>query len=187
MRILHTADWHLGKTLEGRSRLSEQADVLDEINTIVKDEQIDAIVMAGDAFDTVNPPALAEQLFYESLSALSDRGKRPIVVIAGNHDNPDRLSAASPLTHENGIHLIGYPTTEPIHIEVPSAGELLAVGALAYPSEARLNEVLSDTFDEKLLRDHYDVKIRQAFEHMTSRFRNDAVKIAASHIYVAGG
>lgn len=61
MRILHTADWHLGKTLEGRSRLSEQADVLDEINTIVKDEQIDAIVMAGDAFDTVNPPALAEQ------------------------------------------------------------------------------------------------------------------------------
>lgn len=78
MRILHTADWHLGKTLEGRSRLSEQADVLDELNTIVKDEQIDAIVMAGDAFDTVNPPALAEQLFYESLSALSDRGKRPI-------------------------------------------------------------------------------------------------------------
>lgn len=47
MRILHTADWHLGKTLEGRSRLSEQADVLDEMNTIVKDEQIDAIVMAG--------------------------------------------------------------------------------------------------------------------------------------------
>lgn len=63
----------------------------------------------------------------------------------------------------------------------------MAVGALAYPSEARLNEVLSDTFDEKLLRDHYDVKIRQAFEHMTSRFRKDAVKVAASHIYVAGG
>ncbi|WP_426982770.1 exonuclease subunit SbcD [Bacillus cabrialesii] len=187
MRILHTADWHLGKTLEGRSRLSEQADVLDELNTIVKEERIDAVVMAGDAFDTVNPPALAEQLFYESLSALSDRGKRPIVVIAGNHDNPDRLSAASPLTHEHGIYLIGYPTTEPLHIEVPSAGELLAVGALAYPSEARLNEVLSDTFDEKLLRDHYDVKIRQAFEHMTSRFRKDAVKVAASHIYVAGG
>ncbi|MCI3988268.1 exonuclease sbcCD subunit D, partial [Bacillus vallismortis] len=75
----------------------------------------------------------------------------------------------------NGIYLIGYPTTEPLHIEVPSEGELLAVGALAYPSEARLNEVLSDTFDEKLLRDHYDVKIRQEFEHMTSRFRNDAV------------
>ncbi|MBJ7896051.1 exonuclease subunit SbcD [Bacillus atrophaeus] len=187
MRILHTADWHLGKTLEGRSRLNEQAEFLEELNRIVKEEKIDAMVMAGDAFDTVNPPALAEQLFYESLSALSDRGKRPVVVIAGNHDNPDRLSAASPLTTEHGIHLIGYPKTEPVHIEVPSADELLAVAALAYPSEARLNEVLSDTFEEKLLRDHYDIKIRQAFEHMSRQCQKDAVKIAASHLYVAGG
>ncbi|MCY8486712.1 exonuclease subunit SbcD [Bacillus atrophaeus] len=187
MRILHTADWHLGKTLEGRSRLNEQAEFLEELNRIVKEEKIDAVVMAGDAFDTVNPPALAEQLFYESLSALSDRGKRPVVVIAGNHDNPDRLSAASPLTTEHGIHLIGYPKTEPVHIEVPSADELLAVAALAYPSEARLNEVLSDTFEEKLLRDHYDIKIRQAFEHMSRQCQKGAVKIAASHLYVAGG
>ncbi|ADP31542.1 exonuclease subunit SbcD [Bacillus atrophaeus] len=187
MRILHTADWHLGKTLEGRSRLNEQAEFLEELNKIVKEEKIDAVVMAGDAFDTVNPPALAEQLFYESLSALSDRGKRPVVVIAGNHDNPDRLSAASPLTTEHGIHLIGYPKTEPVHIEVPSADELLAVAALAYPSEARLNEVLSDTFEEKLLRDHYDIKIRQAFEHMSRQCQKGAVKIAASHLYVAGG
>ncbi|UTQ09384.1 exonuclease subunit SbcD [Bacillus amyloliquefaciens] len=186
MRILHTADWHLGKTLEGRSRLSEQAEVLEELNTIVKEENIDAVIMAGDVFDTVNPPALAEQLYYESLSALSDGGKRPVVVIAGNHDNPDRLAAASPLTNERGIHLIGYPRTEPVHIEVPSADELLAVAALAYPSEARLNEVLSDTFEEKLLRDHYDVKIREAFAHMCGLCRDDAVKIAASHIYVAG-
>ncbi|MFF0881768.1 exonuclease subunit SbcD, partial [Bacillus velezensis] len=64
MRILHTADWHLGKTLEGRSRLSEQAEVLEELNTIVKEENIDAVIMAGDVFDTVNPPALAEQLYY---------------------------------------------------------------------------------------------------------------------------
>lgn len=63
MRILHTADWHLGKTLEGRSRLDEQAQFLDELYQIVKDEHIDVIVMAGDAFDTVNPPARAEQLF----------------------------------------------------------------------------------------------------------------------------
>ncbi|MCY9203755.1 exonuclease subunit SbcD [Bacillus atrophaeus] len=187
MRILHTADWHLGKTLEGRSRLNEQAEFLEELNRIVKEEKIDAVVMAGDAFDTVNPPALAEQLFYESLSVLSDRGKRPVVVIAGNHDNPDRLSAASPLTTEHGIHLIGYPKTEPVHIEVPSADELLAVAALAYPSEARLNEVLSDTFEEKLLRDHYDIKIRQAFEHMSRQCQKGAVKIAASHLYVAGG
>nr|MDH3162994.1 exonuclease subunit SbcD [Bacillus licheniformis] len=149
MRILHTADWHLGKTLEGRSRLKEQEDFLEELARIVKDEKIDAVIMAGDAFDTVNPPALAEQLFYESLSALSDKGNRPVVVIAGNHDNPDRLSAASPLTTDHGIHLIGYPRTAPVDIEVASSGEILSVAALAYPSESRLNEVLSETFDEK--------------------------------------
>lgn len=66
MRILHTADWHLGKTLEGRSRLKEQADFLEELTRIVKDEKIDAVIMAGDAFDTVNPPALAEQLFMKA-------------------------------------------------------------------------------------------------------------------------
>ncbi|NPC92127.1 exonuclease subunit SbcD [Bacillus sp. WMMC1349] len=187
MRILHTADWHLGKTLEGRSRLKEQEDFLDELTEIVKDEKIDAIVMAGDAFDTVNPPAHAEQLFYESLSSLSDKGKRPVVVIAGNHDNPDRLSAASPLTVDQGIYLIGYPKTEPIDIEVTSSGELLSIAALAYPSESRLNEVLSETFAEKLLRDQYDLKIRQTFQHMSRQFRKDAVQIAASHIYVAGG
>lgn len=187
MRILHTADWHLGKTLEGRSRLKEQEDFLDELARIVKDENIDAVVMAGDAFDTVNPPALAEQLFYESLSALSDKGTRPVVVIAGNHDNPDRLSAASPLTTDHGIYLIGYPKAEPIDIEVPSSGEILSIAALAYPSESRLNEVLSDTFDEKLLRDRYDEKIKQTFQHMSRKFKKGAVQIAASHIYVAGG
>lgn len=63
MRLLHTADWHLGRTLEGRSRLAEQAQFLDELADIVEEEKIDAILMAGDAFDTVNPPAAAEQLF----------------------------------------------------------------------------------------------------------------------------
>ncbi|MGE6630909.1 exonuclease subunit SbcD [Bacillus sp. NPDC077027] len=187
MRILHTADWHLGKTLEGRSRLEEQAEFLDELYRIVKDEKIDVVVMAGDAFDTVNPPARAEQLFYESLSALSDKGRRQVVVISGNHDNPDRLSAASPLTNERGIHLIGYPTNDIIRVDVPSASERLSIAALAYPSEARLNEVLAETFDEKLLRDHYDLKIRQTFEHLSHQFQKDTVNIATSHIYVAGG
>ncbi len=187
MRILHTADWHLGKTLEGRSRLDEQAQFLDELYQIVKDEHIDVIVMAGDAFDTVNPPARAEQLFYESLSALSDKGKRQVVVISGNHDNPDRLSAASPLTNDQGIHLIGYPTNDIIRVDVPSADERLSIAALAYPSEARLNEVLAETFEEKLLRDHYNLKIQQAFQHLSTQFQSDTVNIATSHIYVAGG
>lgn len=66
MRILHTGDWHLGKTLEGRSRLREQEDFVDELVKIADDQQADAILMAGDVYDSVNPPASAEQLFYEA-------------------------------------------------------------------------------------------------------------------------
>lgn len=63
MRILHTGDWHLGKTLEGRSRLREQEDFVDELVRLADEQQADAILMAGDVYDSVNPPAAAEQLF----------------------------------------------------------------------------------------------------------------------------
>ncbi len=109
MRILHTSDWHLGRTLEGRSRLEEQVMFIDELCGIVEAEAVDLVLIAGDVFDTVNPPAAAEELFYDALNRLADGGKRGIVVIAGNHDNPERLCAASPLAERNGIILYGLP------------------------------------------------------------------------------
>jgi exonuclease SbcD len=187
MRILHTADWHLGRTLEGRSRLAEQAQFIDELVKIIEEEKVDAILMAGDAFDTVNPPAAAEQLFYDGLARLSDNGKRPIIVIAGNHDNPDRLSAASPLAGNHSIHLIGYPTTEVLKVDVPRAQQQMMVAALAYPSEARLLQVLSETHDEVLLRNKYDERIRELFSIMSKQFQPNTVNMAMSHIHVAGG
>lgn len=187
MRILHTADWHLGKTLEGRSRLNEQAEFLDELQEIVEKEKIDVVLMAGDAFDTVNPPAAAEQLFYESIARLSDKGKRPVIVIAGNHDNPDRLSAASPLANDQGIHLIGYPKPDLLTIEVPRTNETMKLAALAYPSESRLEEMLASEHDELLLRDQYDERIQDLFQYMSTYFQKDTVNIAMSHLYVAGG
>lgn len=187
MRILHTADWHLGRSLEGRSRLAEQAQFIDELVKIVEEEKVDAILMAGDAFDTVNPPAAAEQLFYDGLSRLSDKGKRPIIVIAGNHDNPDRLSAASPLAGNHAIHLIGYPSHEVLKVDVPHAQQQMIVAALAYPSEARLEQVLSETHDEVLLRNKYDERICELFSIMSKQFQPNTVNMAMSHIHVAGG
>jgi len=187
VRILHTADWHLGRTLEGRSRLEEQAQFLDELVRIVEEEKIDVILMAGDAFDTVNPPAAAEQLFYESMSRLSDKGKRPVSVIAGNHDNPDRLSAASPLALGQSIQLIGYPTIDVQTIYVPRTDETLRLAALPYPSESRLAEVLSEVNEELLLRNKYDERIAGMFEAMSQAFTPETINIAMSHIYVAGG
>lgn len=110
MRVLHTADWHFGKTLEGRSRIEEQAQFVDELVEIVKAEDVQFVLMAGDAFDTSNPPAAADELFYDALDRLADGGRRAVLVIAGNHDNPDRLCAAAPLAARHGVMMFGVPT-----------------------------------------------------------------------------
>lgn len=109
LRILHTADWHLGKKLDSFSRLEEQVEVMDEICQIAEQQNVDLVIVAGDLFDTFNPPVEAIELFYKTLKRLSNNGKRPVIAIAGNHDSPDRIDAPNPLAKECGIIFIGNP------------------------------------------------------------------------------
>ncbi len=187
MRILHTADWHLGKSLEGRSRLEEQSQFIDELVCIVEQEAIDIILMAGDVYDTVNPPAAAEQLFYEAITRLADQGKRTVVAIAGNHDHPDRLSASAPLAYGQGIHLLGYPQASILSLPVQRTGELMRCFALPYPSESRLNELISQTLDEQSLQLAYAQRIRELIADQAKYFQADTVNVIMSHLYVLGG
>lgn len=109
MRILHTADWHLGKKLDHFSRLEEQRIVTDEICCIADDQNADLIIVAGDLFDTFNPPVEAVDLLYKTLKRLTNNGKRPVIAIAGNHDSPDRIDSPNPLARECGILFVGNP------------------------------------------------------------------------------
>ena len=106
MRLIHTADWHLGKHIEGHSRLEEQELFLEDFVNIVKERDADVVLIAGDIYDSSNPPAKAEQLFYDTLKKISDGGRRLTIVIAGNHDNPERLVSATPLAMEHGIIMV---------------------------------------------------------------------------------
>ncbi|MBE3580541.1 MAG: exonuclease subunit SbcD [Thermoanaerobacteraceae bacterium] len=205
MRILHTSDWHLGRTLEGRSRLEEQREFVDDLCDLVAAEGIHLIVIAGDIFDVYNPPAEAENLFFEALERLSSGGKRAVVAIAGNHDSPERLRAANPLALTHGISLIGYPLEELptgrgkggaarvasgpgwLELEIPGCEEHAVVGCLAYPSEARLNEVLSRVLEDNLLQQAYTERIRAILQGLATRFRPDTVNLVVSHLYMAGG
>ena len=119
MKILHTSDWHLGKRLDYFSRLEEQREVLAEICTLADAENVDAIVVAGDLFDTFNPPVEAIELLYKTLRRLSHDGRRPVIAIAGNHDSADRIDAPDSLARECGIIFIGYPqaTIRPFQIK----------------------------------------------------------------------
>ena len=112
MKILHTADWHLGKRLQDFQRLQEQRDVLAEITQIAEREDVDLILVAGDLFDTFNPDPKAEDLLYSTLKELTASGRRTVVAIAGNHDNPDRIEAQDHFGRECGIIFAGFPQTE---------------------------------------------------------------------------
>jgi DNA repair protein SbcD/Mre11 len=125
MRILHTADWHLGKRLADKSRYDEQKAVLQEIVTIADREAVDLVLLAGDLFDTFSPGPEAEDLLYATLKNLTDSGKRPVVAIAGNHDNPDRIEAQDHFARECGIVFAGYPKTRVRHVELSCETKLL--------------------------------------------------------------
>ncbi|SDH04841.1 Exodeoxyribonuclease I subunit D [Alteribacillus persepolensis] len=185
MRVLHTADWHLGRTLEGRSRKQEHVAFFEELELIIKDEQIDVLCMAGDVFDSVNPPAFAEELFYENIAVLSQKYELPIIVIAGNHDHPGRLQATKMLAEQRGVYMAGYPDAAPLFVPVKS--EVLQVAALPYPSESRMQTVLSDNSEETSLQHAYNEKIAQIFQQLTSSFKKDYASIAMSHVFTAGG
>jgi len=109
VKILHTADWHLGKRLDNFSRIEEQREVLDEICEIANQQEADIILIAGDLFDTFNPPVEAVDLFYKTLRRLTNNGQRPVLAIAGNHDSPERIDAPDPLARACGIILVGLP------------------------------------------------------------------------------
>ena len=210
MRILHTSDWHLGKTLEQYSRLEEQEEFLEEFIEIVQNNNIDLVLIAGDIYDNGNPPARAERMFYSTLKDITKSGKTAVLVVAGNHDNPERLVAASPLAYEHGVVLLGEPKSiarqgifgefnsenkldfEIIesgegYLELSIRGEKAVIITLPYPSEKRLNEVLSEEINDEERQKSYSDRIGELFEKLSAKYREDTVNIAVSHLYAMGG
>ena len=206
MRILHTSDWHLGKSLEQISRLEEQREFIDFLCATVEEQKVDLVLVAGDVFDTYNPSAAAEELFYEAIDRLSCKGKRAVVVIAGNHDKPERLCAASPLAYRNGIILLGYPNSDAgeystlggsikleasgpgwLELQIPGCDCNAVILTLPYPSEARLAEVLTLQADEGILQKAYSEKIGSLFADLSGHFREDTVNLAMAHLFMLGG
>ena len=167
MKILHTADWHLGKKLDRFSRLEEQVLVLNEIVEIADEQNVDLILIAGDLFDNFNPSVEATELFYKTLKRLSLNGKRPVIAISGNHDSPNLIDAPDPLARECGIILIGHPKAKitPFELEYfkisnAAAGFIeLQLKSLNFPvrilhtpyaNEIRLKEYFGENKEEEL-------------------------------------
>ncbi|MEO1449543.1 MAG: exonuclease SbcCD subunit D, partial [Bacteroidota bacterium] len=199
MKILHTADWHLGKRLEHISRLEEQRLVLDEICEIADREAVDAILIAGDLYDSPNPPIEAIELFYQTLKRLTQNGRRPVIGIAGNHDAPDRIEAPDPLARASGILLTGYPQAEirPFALETglqvlrsaPGFAELKLPGQAAplrliltpYANEVRLRRFLGEGDKTAELRS----LLQQHWTELADAYCDEAgVNVLMTHLFV---
>lgn len=109
MRLIHTSDWHLGQTLHSFERTYEHQCFLDWLLETIVAEQADALLIAGDVFDTANPSAAAQKQLYRFLQQARARAPAlDIVIIAGNHDSPGRLEAPAPLLEAHGTSVVGH-------------------------------------------------------------------------------
>jgi len=198
MRILHTADWHLGKKSDDLNRYEEHKNVLQQILKISREEQVDMVIIAGDVYDTFVPSSEAENLFYKTVSELSNNGNTAVVVIAGNHDDPKRLSNAAVFASKFNIYLVGdinniviakedcknkniYPTEcgkGYIKFKTQS-GEEAVVACLPYPTYYRYNELKHEG-------DNINDKIKEWLEPAISEFSDKTINVLAAHLLTYG-
>lgn len=191
MRFLHTADWHVGKTLKGRSRLDEQEQVLREIVGIARRHEVDAVLVAGDLYDTAAPSAEAQKLVNRTLMGLARDGAE-VIAIAGNHDHAATLDAYRDFARAAGITLVGavQPASKGgvVEFTARSTGEHVKVAVLPFLSTryaVRAAEIVAT-----LPADHtsgYDRSLRAILTALTSGFSDTAVNIVMAHLTVIGG
>ena len=110
MKLLHTSDWHLGRSLYGRKRYDEFAAFLEWLAKTIENEGIDALLISGDVFDNSTPSNRAQELYYRFLCRVANSSCRHVVVIAGNHDSPSFLNAPRELLRALNVYVVGSMT-----------------------------------------------------------------------------
>lgn len=186
MRILHTADWHVGKKLGRIDRMSEYAQVLDEIIAIARDQSVDLAIVAGDLFDRAIAPYDAISLVLDALRRLAEAAGS-VVVIAGNHDSVALLDLLAPWLKDLGIHLVP-------HIRRPGEGgvltipsrdgtEVAAVAAFPFLHEAQVVDFMAES--EEWFKG-YDKRVQGICRALCGALDPEAVRILTGHFFVAG-
>ena len=178
MRFLHTSDWHLGKTLCNASLLEDQAHALDQVLVMLRETRAEALVVAGDLYDRAVPPKEAVALLDDTLRQIVRGLGVPVLLIAGNHDSPERLGFASDLLEAQGLHVAGCldPQSEPVLL----GGVAFHLLPYADPAAAR------HALQEETLHTHQEVlacQLRLARERHPTGHRF----VAVAHAFVAGG
>jgi exonuclease SbcD len=189
VRFLHTADWHVGKPLRGRSRMDEYAKALEQVAGIAIERKVDAVLVAGDVFDSPAPPPEAEKLVYDFLARLLPE-RIACVVIAGNHDHPRKLAALSSLLEKLQIHVRPEvrPPAEGGVVRVPSRDgrEEAAVAVLPFVPERKIVDACTVMDAEYTWYEAYSARIEQILAALAKSLPATTVNVVLAHLLVDG-
>ena len=199
MKILHTSDWHLGRRLYGRTRYPEFTAFLDWLAQTIEVQQVDALVVSGDIFDTGTPGNLAQNLYYNFLCRVAALPHcRNIVVVAGNHDSPSFLEAPKQVLQNLNIHVVGSlrenPEEELLLLEESNGQPGLLLAAVPYlrDRDVRLAQA-GESGGEKTMRlvegieAHYR-EVGALAEEQRRRLNLPGLPLAATgHLFTVGG
>ncbi|GIU93311.1 MAG: nuclease SbcCD subunit D [Acidimicrobiia bacterium] len=185
VRILHTSDWHVGRAMRGISRAEEHRRVLDEMADLAADRRVDLVVVAGDLFDQAAPTPEAEHIVYRGLLRLAEVA--PVLVVAGNHDNPRRLEAVAPLLSLGRIHVASHlrPPDEGGVVDYPDLGVRVVTMPWVRPQALIKAEQMffSDPPDRAQT---YAAKLDRVARRLSEEFVADRVNLAVAHLSVYG-
>ena len=213
MRFLHTADWHLGRIFYGQYLTDDQAYVLEhQFFTILKEEKIDGILLAGDVFDRAVPPIEAIELWDSIITRLAMDYKVPLFVVSGNHDGAERLEVGRSMLSESGIHIWGSPHHALQPFEFEGAGGRVAICPMPFSEPRRIGDALglssneSKSVDTDMVDDtlfsyvddkdqeavalnlhNYDQMYQAWSDYLYKQVPKRMRSIAISHAFVMGG
>ena len=213
MRFLHTADWHLGRIFYGQYLTEDQAHVLEhQFFSILKDEKIDGILLAGDVFDRAVPPIEAIELWDSIITRLAMDYKMPLFVVSGNHDGAERLELGRSMLSESGIHIWGSPHHALRPFEFESSDGKVAICPMPFSEPRRIGDALGFSKNESKLVDtemtegllftnvdtneqetdalnlhNYDQMYQAWSDYLRNQVPKGMRSIAISHAFVMGG
>ena len=213
MRFLHTADWHLGRIFYGQYLTDDQAYVLEhQFFTILKEEKIDGILLAGDVFDRAVPPIEAIELWDSIITRLAMDFKVPLFVVSGNHDGAERLEVGRSMLGQSGIHIWGSPHHALQPFEFESSDGKVAICPMPFSEPRRIGDALGlsaseskpvDTEAEDSLFSYvesneqesesifnlhnYDQMYQAWSDYLYQQVPKGMPSIAISHAFVLGG
>lgn len=179
MKFFHTADWHLGKLVQGVYMTEDQEYVLKQFIEAIKEEKPDAVIIAGDLYDRAVPPTEAVHLLNDVLDTIVLELQTPVLAVAGNHDSPGRLHFASKILKQNGLHIVGQLSRDIAPVVLHDKHGEVHFHLVPYSDPS----VVRNLYEDEGIKTHNDAA-RKIVENITAKMDSNARHVYVGHAFV---